>query len=97
MKSLKKLINNCTSMEILEIETTKERETYLQPKISFVALEDDCMVFTSLQAHQTEPVVPIEEEEDGGIPDEPKGAKSFDVWETDLPDGDVSFTFKFNE
>ena len=83
-------------MEIQEIKTIIEREAYLQPRISFVALEDACMVFTSLQAHQTEPVVPIEEEEDGGIPDKPQGAKSFDVWESDLPDNDVDFAFRFN-
>ena len=83
-------------MEIRELKTTNVREAYLKPKISFVALEDACMVFTSLQTHQTEPIVSIEEEEDGDIPEKPKGAKSFDAWESDLPNNDVDFTFMFN-
>ena len=83
-------------MEIRELKTTKERKVYLQPEIGFIVLEDACMVFTSLITHQTEPVVSIEEEEDGLIPDDPKGAKSFNAWETDIPDNDVDFTFRFN-
>ena len=84
-------------MELQEFETTNERRAYLQPKISIVTLEDACMVFTSLQTHQTEPIVSIKEEEDGDIPDDPKGAKSYDVWEDDLPNKDVNFEFRFND
>lgn len=85
-------------MEIREFKTTNVKKAYLKPKISFVALEDACMVFTSLQTHQTEPIVPIEEEGGDGvtIPDRPKGAKSFDAWEDDVPDNDVDFSFRFN-
>ncbi len=85
-------------MEIREFKTTNVKEAYLKPKISFVALEDACMVFTSLQTHQTEPIVPIVEEGSDGvdIPDDPKGAKPYDVWETDIPDNDVDFSFRFN-
>lgn len=80
-----------------KLKTTNERETYLQPKIGFAALEDACMVFTSLVTHETEPVVPIYDEGSDGvdIPDDPKGSKSYDVWESDLPDNDVSFEIRF--
>lgn len=84
-------------MEIREFKTTNVKEAYLKPKISFVALEDACMVFTSLQTHQTEPIVSIEEEGDDDIPDKPKGSKSYDVWEDELPNKEVSFNFRFDD
>lgn len=82
-----------------KLKISVEREAYVRPEIGYILLEEACMVFTSLITHETEPVVPIYEEGGDGvtIPDAPKGAKSYDVWEIELPDNEVDFTFRFKD
>lgn len=76
--------------------TTVGKETYVKPFIAYVALEDACMTFTSWGPHQSEGILPVEEEEDGDIPDDPKGAKVYNAWDVDLPDNTVDFEVRFN-
>ena len=94
MKSLKKLINNCTSLEILEIETTKERgdqkRLYLKPLASVMALdylEGVLAVLSWNDGHSSENQKPKEEDPEG----DGRGAKAFsiefpDLWADDTED-----------
>ena len=78
--------------------TTVEREVYIRPEIGYILLEEACMAFLSWQPHGSEDTLPVVQEGSDGvtIPDDPKGAKSYNVWEIELPDNDADFHVRFN-
>lgn len=82
-----------------KFKITVEREAYVRPEIGYVLLEEACMAFLSWQPHGSEDTLPVVQEGSDGvtIPDDPKGAKSYDVWEIELPDNEVDFTFRFKD
>ena len=76
--------------------TTVGKETYVKPIIAYVTLEDACMTFTSWGPHQSEGVLPIVEEGDDDIPDDPKGAKVYNAWDVDILDNTTDDNVMFN-
>lgn len=81
-----------------KFKTTVDREVYIRPEIGYVLLEEACMAFLSWQPHGSEDTLPVVQEGSDGvtIPDDPKGAKSYNVWEIELPDNDADFHVRFN-